>query len=113
MTHRQKLYREYRRTDAWKLKSDQAKAAAGFRCQMVWNGQRCPNRCTQTHHVTYARLFHELPEDLMALCDGCHRRVHHIMQMVANDNQLSLPFDDENEEPSTILVTAKARRESS
>ena len=111
MINRQKLYREYLTTDAWKLKSDQAKAAAGFRCQMVWNGQRCPNRCTQTHHATYVRLFHELPDDLMALCVGCHRRVHHIMQMVANDNQLSLPFDDENVE--TALVTASARPGSS
>jgi hypothetical protein len=86
------LYREYLRTDAWKLKADQAKAAAGFRCQIVTNGMRCMKRATQAHHLTYRRLFHERPGDLMAVCTECHRRLHHIVGLVANDNQLTLPL---------------------
>jgi hypothetical protein len=94
MTHREKLYREYLGTDAWKLKADQAKADAGFKCQLIWNGRRCSNRATQCHHITYARLFHERPSDLMAVCSDCHRRIHHVLQIVANENQLPLPFDE-------------------
>jgi HNH endonuclease len=30
----------------------------------------------EVHHLTYARVFRELPEDLIALCPGCHRRAH-------------------------------------
>jgi 5-methylcytosine-specific restriction endonuclease McrA len=97
MTHRQKLYREYLRTDAWKRKADQARANAGFQCQFVWNGARCTERATEAHHTNYTRLFHELPADLMACCRKCHKRVHHILEMVANDNQLTLPFEEEEE----------------
>jgi len=30
----------------------------------------------QTHHLTYDRLGCELPEDVMLLCEKCHRHVH-------------------------------------
>lgn len=30
----------------------------------------------QIHHISYDRLGKELPEDLVVLCDGCHKRVH-------------------------------------
>jgi hypothetical protein len=30
----------------------------------------------EVHHLTYARVFREPPEDLLALCPGCHRRKH-------------------------------------
>lgn len=93
MTKRQKLYREYLRSDAWKAKSDQAKADAGFRCQAAWNGRRCERRATQTHHLDYRNIFDELPFDLMAVCDDCHRRFHRLPQrLAANDNQLALPL---------------------
>lgn len=28
------------------------------------------------HHLTYERLFDELPEDVKLLCRKCHKRVH-------------------------------------
>jgi 5-methylcytosine-specific restriction endonuclease McrA len=32
---------------------------------------------SQLHHVTYCRAYgDELPEDLMALCDDCHKAEH-------------------------------------
>jgi hypothetical protein len=46
-------------------------------------------------------LFHEPPEDLMAVCADCHRRLHHILQTVANENQLPLPFDEIARHPSS------------
>jgi hypothetical protein len=89
----QKRYHEYLRSDAWKLKADQCKAAAGFRCQMIWNGKRCCNRAAEVHHNNYRRVYHERPEDLTAVCRDCHRRLHHIARTVANENQLALPLE--------------------
>ena len=92
MSYSQKIYRRYLNTEAWKLKSDKARAAADFRCQAVWNGEKCLNHATQTHHINYLNVFDEQPEDLMAICRSCHQRKHHIMQQVANDNQMLLPL---------------------
>lgn len=33
-------------------------------------------RGLQAHHRTYARMFHELPSDLLTLCIFCHRARH-------------------------------------
>jgi 5-methylcytosine-specific restriction endonuclease McrA len=30
----------------------------------------------QLHHLTYVRLFNELPQDLQLLCATCHQKVH-------------------------------------
>ena len=30
----------------------------------------------EVHHLSYERVGRELPEDLVALCPGCHRRAH-------------------------------------
>jgi len=30
----------------------------------------------EVHHLTYDRLYAELPDDLIGLCPGCHRRAH-------------------------------------
>ena len=92
MARVQKRYHEYLRSDAWKLKADHARAAAGFRCQIVWNGARCANRAVEVHHNNYRRVYQERPEDLTAVCRNCHGRLHHIAQQVANENQLSLPL---------------------
>jgi len=90
MSYSQKIYRQYLKTDAWKLKSDRARAAADFRCQAVWNGEKCLNHATQAHHLHYHNIFDEQPADLMAICRSCHQRTHHIVQRAANDNQLQL-----------------------
>ena len=90
MSFHRKAYHQYLKTDAWRLKSDRARARADFRCEATWNGERCLNHATQTHHIHYLNVFDEQPADLMAICRSCHQRKHHIMQQAANDNQLSL-----------------------
>jgi hypothetical protein len=59
-------YDRYMRSTAWREKRIEALARAGWRCQ------RCRRLATEVHHVTYARLGHEWPDDLEALCDTCH-----------------------------------------
>jgi predicted HNH restriction endonuclease len=33
-------------------------------------------KATQVHHLTYARIFFEEPEDLIAVCASCHFQLH-------------------------------------
>lgn len=46
--------------------------------------ERCNGTCercrhfplSHVHHLTYARKYHERPDDLQGLCEGCHKFVH-------------------------------------
>jgi hypothetical protein len=46
---------------------------------------------TEVHHLTYVRVFNELPSDLIALCKQCHAEIH--WRQPANDNQMQFSFD--------------------
>jgi 5-methylcytosine-specific restriction endonuclease McrA len=64
-------YRDYLSSDEWALVRVAALARANYRCA------RCMTTFDlQVHHITYDRLGHELPEDVMVLCDGCHDKEH-------------------------------------
>jgi len=40
--------------------------------------ERCGTKTNKLdlHHKTYARLFNELPQDVMLLCRDCHNEIH-------------------------------------
>ena len=40
-----------------------------FLCQV------CGAEASDVHHLTYARIYQELPEDLISLCRRCHQAV--------------------------------------
>lgn len=53
--------------------------------------EECKERkATQVHHLTYLRIFRELPTDLAALCETCHAKLHN--SQAANDNEPQLSF---------------------
>ncbi len=64
-------YHAYLESMNWRNKARQCKENAEGRCQLCNNKNKL-----QTHHRTYDRIFHELPGDLIALCDVCHGRQH-------------------------------------
>lgn len=66
--YRQNYY-EYIQSPAWKRKADNAKRAAGYRCQVCNRGDGVQ---LDAHHRTYERLGHERPEDITVLCHDCH-----------------------------------------
>jgi hypothetical protein len=79
--HKQ-TYHYYLKTDAWKRKRAEVLGRDGNKCQ----------GCSSTdslhvHHVTYERIFDELPEDLVTLCKSCHEKAH---QSCASDPPDSL-----------------------
>lgn len=53
------------------------------RAALTRNGGMCAacgtRRSSHVHHRSYQRLGEELPEDLVALCAGCHRAQHEHM----------------------------------
>src|SRR5215831_15426488 len=64
-------YQRYLRSEEWEAKRIIALRRAGDRCQDC--GYKLE---VQVHHLTYDRLGHERPEDLMVLCQPCHAQLH-------------------------------------
>lgn len=86
-------YAWYLGTAFWRERREQILSRAQGICE--WCHKR---RATQVHHLTYLRVFNELPTDLVALCQRCHRKVHALQP--ANDNQIEFEFsmpDEYNE----------------
>ena len=65
------FYQDYLKSDAWKLKAEDAKLRAGNRCQVCYSADRL-----EVHHRTYTRLGNEEPMDLTVLCHPCHALFH-------------------------------------
>jgi hypothetical protein len=87
-------YQKYLDSDCWKK---QIRAAALERANYICEARiRCKGAwATETHHKNYACVGVERPEDLMAVCNNCHRALHQRPAKPANDNrQLELPLND-------------------
>jgi hypothetical protein len=64
-------YDGYLQTQEWRTR----RALVLRRAQNICEG--CGERqATQAHHLTYARVGHEMLFDLVAICDNCHARLH-------------------------------------
>jgi hypothetical protein len=89
-------YRLYLLSDCWRKQiRPAALALANYLCQYCG-----VEPATQVHHLRgYACVGIEKPSDLLAVCDGCHRKLHDLPTpandnriRAANDNQLQLPL---------------------
>ena len=65
-----RLYRRYLASPEWRAKRREIFELRGGRCE------GCGFQAEQVHHLTYERVGAELPSDLMAICDACHRSEH-------------------------------------
>lgn len=64
-------YKEYLKTKHWKIIRAKALKRANNHCQLCGSKYRL-----QVHHNNYKHLWHEHPDDLIVLCDNCHRKFH-------------------------------------
>jgi 5-methylcytosine-specific restriction endonuclease McrA len=64
-------YKEYISSRIWKEKCKQALERVGYKCQKC--GLSKWARKLEVHHLTYERFKHELPEDLIVVCNKCHK----------------------------------------
>jgi len=70
---RKKEYQRYLASAEWaKIRIDIIHSRGG-KCE------RCGGRGQQVHHLTYANLFCEEPEDLVLLCGRCHQDEHGLL----------------------------------
>lgn len=64
-------YKEYLCSAEWWARRNKAMERARGMCENCLY-----QKATCVHHLTYERVFNELPDDLIALCDPCHEGVH-------------------------------------
>ncbi len=67
-----KVWKLYMDSKTWEAKANRVKERDNFQCQ------GCGTISVQlnAHHETYVRRFCEKLEDLLTLCDDCHRGTH-------------------------------------
>ena len=65
------FYNNYLNSDHWREIRADAKVAAGYKCQLCLS-----NGKLNVHHKSYANINKESLDDLMVLCDECHRKHH-------------------------------------
>lgn len=84
-----KWYSDYLESDKWKAFRTKLQTERSAACET------CGEPSHVLHHKTYARLFNELPEDVVFLCKECHKATHDIHD---------IPYLFLIYEPSTQLV---------
>jgi hypothetical protein len=82
-------YIEYRKSPGWKITRAYMIKRVGGGCQQCHSSTRL-----QVHHRTYERLGRELPEDLLVLCEFCHkiedrRRKDEIAAEIAHNSEMA------------------------
>lgn len=84
-------YAEYLSTSYWLLFAREARARAGYHCQLC-DRDDLP---LEVHHRRYDRLGDERPDDVIVLCEDCHRRHHGTLRRTRRHAEQSgwLPFD--------------------
>jgi len=63
-------YREYLQSQEWAAIRARVLLRAGRKCE------GCGEEATQVHHLTYEHVFEEFLFELIAVCRGCHERLH-------------------------------------
>ena len=88
-------YRSYLKSEKWKFMRMYVFQLADYKCE------HCGVEITETsghcHHITYERVFHEEPHDLIALCKHCHFEEH--KRLDAERNSTSSTSNQTNYSP--------------
>lgn len=64
-------YDSYINSEVWREKARRIRERDGYRCR-ICGAMDVP---LEVHHITYARLYEERDEDLLAVCPECHRKI--------------------------------------
>lgn len=68
---KENFYQEYLDSDEWHLKRNQILERDNNECVLCGSKEKL-----NIHHITYERLGYENNEDLITLCEDCHREMH-------------------------------------
>lgn len=72
---RTEKYERYLRSKEWRELKAYLIERRGLKCEICGKIKKDP-RQVNIHHITYKRLFNELPADLLILCIPCHKKQH-------------------------------------
>lgn len=70
-----KDYKDYLKTYDWNETRKIVLKEANYKCQLCG----AKNVKLNVHHNTYENIGHEYREDLVVLCDDCHKKFHNII----------------------------------
>jgi hypothetical protein len=67
-------YESYLQTPHWKEKAKQARARAKYQCLKC--GKKPDTGELEVHHLSYSHIWDERPEELLVVCESCHKKFH-------------------------------------
>jgi hypothetical protein len=79
-------YAEYIVSDAWRAKAAFVKETRG-RCLVCHRDWKKKRLWLEVHHLSYDRLGHELPSDLVCLCSTCHKQGSYSLKEIKRDRR--------------------------
>lgn len=68
-------YYEYIKSDLWKQRTEKVRERNGGRCELCLF-----RKGSSVHHRTYVNLGSEKDEDLIHVCDSCHKAIHRLKE---------------------------------
>lgn len=93
-------YQAYLASREWALKREEVRKRSRGMCERCW---RYPQQAV--HHLTYARVGHELLEDLLAVCNLCHDFLSG-----KSDNDPAAPITNPQNLAEQLFPTPELRR---
>lgn len=69
-------YNSYLASPEWYARRLAVLKRDGNRCRASSAGRTCNANASQVHHLTYERVGREPLDDLVAVCDECHEKLH-------------------------------------
>jgi len=71
VTHKELYYKKYIQSEIWRSFRNRIFKKRGFKCELCDSKKNL-----QLHHITYERIGKEDENDVIILCQECHKKAH-------------------------------------
>ena len=103
MSYNKHEYHRYLQSHQWKEKRKTALQFYGYNCCL------CGSRhAIQVHHRNYRNIFKESMQDLILLCESCHKQFH--KKKIWKNGKKSKYMRDPNYEVNTVTYYPERKR---
>jgi 5-methylcytosine-specific restriction endonuclease McrA len=97
-------YKKYLKSEKWQKLRKSVFSERGKKCEIC-----SKSKWLHLHHLTYERIFNELPEDLQVLCRTCHEKAHGITAKKAKPKKQKMSLAQKVAHKNRIKKKAKKR----